>query len=92
MCSSPVQVKPDYKIGICCLSTKHAVLRSKSKDWLAGNQDNVSAETLIDKATNIHISSFVKLCCLIKYKREVTHVFRAHETVKRKAFLSKTEI
>jgi hypothetical protein len=22
----------DYKIGICCLSAKHAVLRSKSKD------------------------------------------------------------
>jgi hypothetical protein len=32
----------DYKIGICCFSAKHAVLRSKSKDWLAGNQDNVS--------------------------------------------------
>jgi hypothetical protein len=25
----------DYKIGICCFSAKHAVLRSKSKDWLA---------------------------------------------------------
>jgi hypothetical protein len=33
----------DYKIGICCLSAKHAALRSKSKDWLAQNQDNVSA-------------------------------------------------
>ena len=31
----------DYKIGICCFSTKHAVLRRKSKDWLAWNQDNV---------------------------------------------------
>ena len=25
----------DYKIGICWFSAKHAVLRSKSKDWLA---------------------------------------------------------
>ena len=24
----------DYKIGICCFSTKHAELRRKSKDWL----------------------------------------------------------
>jgi hypothetical protein len=34
----------DYKIGICCLSTKHAALRRKSKtvDWLAWNQNNVS--------------------------------------------------
>jgi hypothetical protein len=27
----------DYKIGICCFSTKHTVLRNKSKDWLARN-------------------------------------------------------
>jgi hypothetical protein len=32
----------DYKIGICCFSTKHTVLRRKSKDWLARNQNNVS--------------------------------------------------
>jgi hypothetical protein len=32
----------DYKIGICCLSAKHATLRRKSKDWLAWNEDNVS--------------------------------------------------
>jgi len=32
----------DYKIGICCFSAKHAVLRRKNKDWLTGNQDNVS--------------------------------------------------
>ena len=32
----------DYKIGICCFSAKHAALRSKSKDWLAQNQNNVS--------------------------------------------------
>jgi hypothetical protein len=32
----------DYTIGICCFSAKHAVLRRKSIDWLAWNQDNVS--------------------------------------------------
>ena len=32
----------DYTIGICCFSTKHAAVRTKSKDLLAWNQDNVS--------------------------------------------------
>ena len=33
----------DYNIGNCCLSgAKHAALRSKSKDWLAQNRNNVS--------------------------------------------------
>jgi len=32
----------DYKISICHLSAKDAAFRSKSKDWLAQNQDNVS--------------------------------------------------
>jgi len=32
----------DYEIGICCLSANHEALRSKSKDWLARNQDNVA--------------------------------------------------
>ena len=31
----------DYKIGICCFSAKHAASRSKRKDWLARNKDNV---------------------------------------------------
>ena len=31
----------NYKIGICCFSTKQAALRSRSKDWLAQNQNNV---------------------------------------------------
>jgi hypothetical protein len=31
----------DYKIGMCCFSTKHTTLRRKSKDWLTWNQDNV---------------------------------------------------
>jgi hypothetical protein len=32
----------DYKIGMSCISAKHAVLRRKSKDWLVRNQDNAS--------------------------------------------------
>ena len=31
----------DYKIGICCFSTKYAALTRKNKDWLAQNQDIV---------------------------------------------------
>ena len=31
----------DYKIGICCFSTKHTTLRRKSKDWSARNQNTV---------------------------------------------------
>ena len=36
-----VQTK-DCNIGICCFSAKHAALGSKSKDWLARNQNSVS--------------------------------------------------
>jgi hypothetical protein len=32
----------DGKIGICCVLAKHAVLRRKSEDWFAWNQDNMS--------------------------------------------------
>ena len=32
----------DYAIGVSCFSAKHAALRSRSKYWLARNQDNVS--------------------------------------------------
>ena len=31
----------DYKIGIWCFSTKNAALKSKGKDWLARNQNNL---------------------------------------------------
>ena len=37
----PGQTK-DFKIGISCLSDNHAALRSKSKDWSARSQKNVS--------------------------------------------------
>ena len=32
----------DYKMGMCCISAKHAVLRRQSKDWLDRNHDNMS--------------------------------------------------
>ena len=32
----------NYRIGICCFSSKHALLSRKSKDCLVRNQDNVS--------------------------------------------------
>jgi len=35
----------DYKIDICYFSAKHTALRRKTKDWLAGNQNNVSEWT-----------------------------------------------
>jgi len=31
----------NYKIGICCFSGKHAVLRRKNKDWFARKQDKL---------------------------------------------------
>ena len=30
-----------YKTGMRCFSAKHTTLRSKSKDWLVRNQNNV---------------------------------------------------
>ena len=41
ICIISLQTK-DNIIGICCFSAKHAALWSKSKDWLAQNQNNVS--------------------------------------------------
>jgi len=32
----------DYEMCICCFSAKHTTSRSKNKDWLARNQNNVS--------------------------------------------------
>jgi hypothetical protein len=33
----------DYIIGICYFFAKHGALRRKNKEWLARNQDNMSA-------------------------------------------------
>ena len=32
----------DYKIGFCCFFAKHVALKSKNKDRLSRNQNNVS--------------------------------------------------
>ena len=52
----------DYKIGICCFSTKHAVLRNiKSKDWLARNQDNIpesSTKLLVQYKADTIVNSY----------------------------------
>ena len=32
----------EFKIGIFCFSSKHVVLRNKSKDWLGWNRVNMS--------------------------------------------------
>ena len=37
----------DQNIGICYLSTKYAALRSKSKEIMAGKQDNVYLWTVV---------------------------------------------
>ena len=37
----------DYATNMCCFSTKHAALRRKRKDWLAGNQDHVCKERYV---------------------------------------------
>ena len=42
MGSIPGRLKPDYEIGICCFSAKHAALGKMSKDVSARNQNNVS--------------------------------------------------
>ena len=39
----PRLVKPKNKISICYFSAKHEAIRSKSKDWLAWNQNNLSS-------------------------------------------------
>lgn len=41
-CGSRPGQTNDIKIGICCFSAKHAASRSKSKDWSARSQYNVS--------------------------------------------------
>ena len=51
----------NFKISICCLSSKHVALRIKSKDLLAWYQDNVSEWSYMST------SGFneVQLCVLI---------------------------
>ena len=59
----------DYKIGIRCLSAKHAALRKKSKDWLARNQDNVSewGDMSIVVSVSYHCKTPTKRVGLVKH-------------------------
>ena len=61
------QIKKDYKIGICCLFTKHGALRSKSKDRLTWNQDLPHSPVIIYTCIN----SF-------KPAHAVTYIKRSH--------------
>jgi len=36
----------DCEMGMCCCSAKHAALRTKSKHWLARNQDDGSEKSI----------------------------------------------
>ena len=58
----------DYEIDMCCVFAKYAALRSKSKDWLDRNQNNVSKWNnmatrglLVQWASSIQI----QLCVLV---------------------------
>jgi hypothetical protein len=51
----------DYKIGICCFSAKHTVLRRKSKDWLSRNQDNVPDSVVSIRELLFHINPTQRL-------------------------------
>ena len=42
------QIK-DYNIAICCLSAKHAALRSKDKYWLSQHQANVELSDMYSR-------------------------------------------
>jgi hypothetical protein len=50
----------DYKIGICCFSTKHPVLRKKN--LLALNQDHVFKlnNMTVYQRTVVHLASTIK--------------------------------
>jgi hypothetical protein len=63
------QIK-DCRIGIFCFFTKHIALRSRSRDWLAQNQDNVSELSRIldyskfcNDSVNFHIARFNCVSC-----------------------------
>ena len=51
----------DFRIGICCFSTKHAALRRKSKDWLARNQNNVSEWSNMFNHRLFQLTSTIKI-------------------------------
>jgi hypothetical protein len=55
---APVGQTKDYDIGIYYFSTNHITLRSKSKDWLAQNQDiELSNMSICELQNNIPTST-----------------------------------
>ena len=70
--SSPGQIKQDYDIGIFNFSTNHAVLMSKSKDWLAQNQDNVSSGVSTRRLLFQRVSTTkIQFSVLVLYKTNI---------------------
>ena len=59
----------DCKIGICCVSAKHAALMRKSKCWLARNQANVSEWDMFIRGLSFQLVSKIKikLSVLVQY-------------------------
>ena len=71
----------DYKIGICCFFPKHAVLRSKSKDWLARNLDIVfkCGDMSIRRLLFEGVSRYkIQLSMLVQYKSDFILVIAGH--------------
>jgi len=66
------KTKDLYKIGIHCFAAKHTAHRSKSKDWLAQNQDNVSE--LSNMSTQGLFSPIIVFFCVM-FCRSLSFVF-----------------
>ena len=59
----------NYKIGICCFSAKHIVLRWRSKEWLALNQD--VSEWQVYPQFQWASTLNIQLIMLVKYKVDI---------------------
>ena len=69
-----LELQSDYIIGICGFSAKHVALRTKSYEWLARNQDNMSdwdcmsiRRLLFQSASTMKI----QLSVLVEYKADL---------------------
>jgi len=65
----------EQKMDICCFSTKHTSLRSKSKDWLAQNQNNVSEWKSISTLKLLFLGASImkiQLSLLTLYQTDIT--------------------
>jgi hypothetical protein len=66
------KTKDLYKIGIHSFAAKHTAYRSKSKDWLAQNQDHVSE--LSNMSTQGLFSPIIVFFCVM-FCRSLSFVF-----------------